>query len=311
MFSVLPTSIQSRLPPLPSIRRLVIAPTKGRPYPNIPYSSGSTTPLTEADTIVADDSGSMRLEEVVDIEGTLALAESKARGFATGPNIIPTLGGAASPAVSGIDWRCGRQGTELLINALEEAKSTVSPSYHAAFERSAYIDAIAYLLKGLPSDLDRTEVTVLRKSLPASIVRETFLAEGGNAAKQQQHRHFQQSHKGSRGQSFVHRGMRMLVARAIVMFCIVWPYVLFLLGQVAHYERKYKVSENIVGQSIELANAFGRQSVSISGAIYNMGDGKVGQILTDAIAWFVRGVAGGFAEGVEEGWSRVGGGRRL
>lgn len=39
----------------------------------------------------------------------------------------------------------------------------------------------------------------------------------------------------------------------------------------------------------------------MTGAIYGMGDGKVGQAITETAAWFVEGVTGGIHEGVGEG----------
>lgn len=104
----------------------------------------------------------------------------------------------------------------------------------------------------------------------------------------------------------MHRGMQLLVAQAVVWFCVAWPYILFLLQQMALYERRYKISEKFVGRSIELANSFARYGMSASIAVCRMGDGKVGQVLTDALSWTIQGMAGGFSDGVEDGWSRVG-----
>ena len=53
-------------------------------------------------------------------------------------------------------------------------------------------------------------------------------------------------------------------------------------------------------------DTLGKRSLSITGAIYRMGDGKVGQIITDAASWFVEGITGGIHEGVGEGMVIIG-----
>jgi hypothetical protein len=190
---------------------------------------------------------------------------------------------------------------ELMFNAIQESKNPVSQNYRGPFERTAYIDGVAYLLRGLPQDLDETEASMIRRSMPASLA-DSFpqSVEGVRLPNSR--------HAGDR--TLLHKAMQLFVARAIIWFSFLWPYILLLLGKAAKYERKYKVCENLVGQGVELANVLGRQSVSMSVAVYNLGDGKVGQLLMDSLAWTVQSMAGGFSDGVEEGWSKVGSARR-
>ena len=46
--------------------------------------------------------------------------------------------------------------------------------------------------------------------------------------------------------------------------------------------------------------------MSLTTAIYGMGDGKVGQMITHTAAWFVEGITGGIHEGVGEGMVIIG-----
>ena len=48
-------------------------------------------------------------------------------------------------------------------------------------------------------------------------------------------------------------------------------------------------------------DVIGKQGLTLTGAIYRMGDGKVGQMITQTAAWVVEGVTGGIHEGVGEG----------
>lgn len=193
-------------------------------------------------------------------------------------------------------------GMELLISAVDESKNAArSTAYNAAFERSAYLDGLSYLLRGLPRDLDATEVDALRKALPESMT-ECSSAGGGPTSRPQ----FFAGPNDDSQPTLLQQVMKLVVAKAIVWFCIIWPYVLFLLKLGAHYERKYKVSEQLLARGIVFANALGKRSYAISQVIGNMGDGVVGQVVNDAVAWTVHGVATGISEGVEEGLSLTG-----
>lgn len=198
---------------------------------------------------------------------------------------------------------------ELLISAVDESKNAGrSARYDAAFERRAYLDGLSYLLRGLPRDLDTSEVASLRKSLPAP------LAEAVPSGKRNGQPGFQkffhrQKHGGE--PTLLQRGMKIAVANVILLVCMIWPYVLILLKQGAHYERKYKVSEQLLGRGIVLVNALGKRSAVVSQVIGKMGDGVVGQVVNGAVAWTVHGVASGISEGLEEGLSQTGGKWRI
>jgi hypothetical protein len=253
-------------------------------------ASGVTTPIsedTETETLVASEG-----------ENPLgALWLSGQRNDTIGESLVK----AGQPG-SGIEWRCGRPGMELLISAVDESKNAGrSTTYDAAFERSVYLDGLSYMLRGLPKDLNATEVATLRKALPESLTE--CLATGSRPASRPQ----LFAGPNENGQpTLLQQVMKLVVARAIVWFCIIWPYVLLLLKMGAHYERKYKVSEQLLGRGIVLANALGKRSSAISRVIGNMGDGVVGQVVNNAVAWTVHGVASGISEGVEEGLSLSG-----
>lgn len=194
---------------------------------------------------------------------------------------------------------------ELLISAVDESKNAgTSNAYDAAFERRAYLDGLSYLLQGLPRDLDASEAAVLRKALP-SVMSESLSSSSNGSSPRPQMFFSRQGDDGT--PTLLQRGMKVVVATAIAWFCIVWPYVLLLLKLGAHYERKYKVSEQLLGRGIVLANALGKKSVAVSQVIGKMGDGMVGHVLNGAVAWTVHGVASGISEGVEEGLSQTGG----
>lgn len=57
----------------------------------------------------------------------------------------------------------------------------------------------------------------------------------------------------------------------------------------------------MLSRGIETVDTLGKTGLSLTGAIYGMGDGKVGQMITETAAWLVEGVTGGIHEGVGEG----------
>ena len=90
----------------------------------------------------------------------------------------------------------------------------------------------------------------------------------------------------------------------------VLPYIKYLLSAAYQYDREHKISEKVLSQGIETVDTLGKAGLSWTGAIYGMGDGKVGQVITKTAAWFVEGVTGGIHEGVGEGMVIMGAPRR-
>lgn len=271
-------------------------PTSTRPW-NTSFSSGTTTPFTEeADTLI--DEGDGVVDALRPSDKTDAPSEADIGALHHHQQLVPG---------SGVEWRCGRPGLELLISAVEESKNTaairpgMSAPHDPAFERRAYLDGVAYLLRGLPRDLDETEVSVLSRALPSTVAGVQPNARGQLAFPQY-------ASDGDMKPSMLHNTTRMVVTRTIVWFCILWPYILFLLKWLAAYERKHRISDQVVAQGRALATACGRWTVGMSEAIVSKGDGRVGQALADAVAWTVHDMVAGVSEGVQDGLSRVGGG---
>ncbi|OIW32123.1 hypothetical protein CONLIGDRAFT_641873 [Coniochaeta ligniaria NRRL 30616] len=284
LFSVLPLSIQSRLPPMLSMATTPSGGYEDKTW-NSRTSSGATTPFTEADTLVGDEDG---VVEIVDFAAGRTDMQSRS-------DIGP----------SGIDWRCGRPGLELLISAVDEStnaavlRSGRRSSHNTTFERRAYLDGVSYLLRGLPQDLDETEVSVLMRALPSSVAGEQRDARG-RLVYSGQPRH------GYGKPSVLQKSMRAVVARAIVWFCILWPYILVLLKWVAAYEKKHRISEQVVAQGVAMVTACGKWTVSIFEAIFSRGDGRLGQALADTVAWTLHDMIAGVSEGVQDGFAQAG-----
>ncbi|KAJ0289794.1 hypothetical protein COL940_001438 [Colletotrichum noveboracense] len=164
----------------------------------------------------------------------------------------------------------------------------------AEFERKAFIDGVEYILKALPGDLNDMEIDRLRASLPNNL-----RSPAGDRSNSP-------SRSPSGPRSILHRGVQTAVVNIFILIHLALPYIVLLIRLAARTEREYKLSERVVGSGMSFANTVGSFGMRTTGALYNVGDGRVGQALTEAIAWTVEGVTGGLSEGVGEGLSIVG-----
>ncbi|KAK1988515.1 hypothetical protein LZ30DRAFT_698703 [Colletotrichum cereale] len=185
-------------------------------------------------------------------------------------------------------------GLALIAVAQDELRQ---PSRRPAvdFERKAFLDGVEYILKALPSDLNEHELHRLRTSTPSNFIPPT--PTGSRA--------YSPSRGASNGRSILHRGVQTAVVNIFLIIHLALPYLILLLRLAARTEREYRISENLVGAGMGLANAIGSKGMRITGALCNVGDGRLGQALTEAIAWTVEGFTGGLSDGVGEGLSLV------
>lgn len=106
--------------------------------------------------------------------------------------------------------------------------------------------------------------------------------------------------------SLLHKTLASTIIQIFIFIQFILPYLKYLLSTAYAYDREHKISEKILASSIETVDGIGKTSVELMGAILGMGDGKVGQVITETAAWFVEGVTGGIHEGVGEGMAIIG-----
>ncbi|KAK3318488.1 hypothetical protein B0H66DRAFT_239864 [Apodospora peruviana] len=282
MFSVLPTSIQNRLPPLGSLRKRVTAPM----WAGITSSTFSdpnvttpTTPKSEVEaTAVMDISETAGALKQGAYDKNLAFSQAKnlasSLTFGVGPAATPTTSG------SGVNWIRGGQGLQLLLTSAQQATCGGIPSKDAQYERMTYINSLQYLLNGLPDDLGASEAAMLRLSMPTALA-ETLPGAGtgvGTAGV-----------ASGRQRNFVHSILLFLLMLFNSWIHWITPYCLLLFGKVLRYERRYKVAEKV------MANTGAGISLAIV-ALRSMGDGAPGQTLSRIIEYTAQGVSGALSE---------------
>ncbi|KAI9642161.1 hypothetical protein NHQ30_008963 [Ciborinia camelliae] len=295
LYSMLPSIVQSRLPRIPSIRSSVNiyglvsgrkseSTISGASSPESIWSS-STMTLTGGQTSTSSDgeiTDSYFPEESLFSDEDTALAPRNKQLQLT----------KLSETKSGIGWKFASQGYNLLTLSFEEssAVSQNTPFSNTSLARQLYVHALTYLLRALPSDLTPEENMTLQNAIPKEVVE--ALQEESNTSERTQN---------SGPPSLLQRSVAAIIIQFFILFQFILPYLKYLLTSAYQYDRTHKISEKVLSQGVVTVDTIGKSGLAVTGAIYGMGDGKVGQALTKAAAWVVEGVTGGVHEGVSEG----------
>ncbi|KAF9881817.1 hypothetical protein CkaCkLH20_00963 [Colletotrichum karsti] len=312
LISMLPHSLQARLPPLRAIRKSVSLQTltsssrqthtrslsglDGAP-PNISQARIISESTEEHMSLVATEHHqSSRTYEVNtrperhDQQPQQQQHQQQQQQYQQQYQYEQWAQNQESPGAE-IHWQYAQQGMNLFRASQDEARSS-----QAKFRRKAFLDGVEYILRALPNDLNEGELSRLRSSVPPNFIPEP--TPGGRAHSPLR--------GANGGRSILHRGVQSAVVNIFILIHLALPYIILLLRFAARTEREYRISENIVGAGMSFANTVGSQGMRITGALCNVGDGKVGQALTEAIAWTVEGFTGGLSDGVGEGLTIVG-----
>jgi hypothetical protein len=190
------------------------------------------------------------------------------------------------------------QGLNLLGLAIEESASLSREATggNASFSRQLYLHAVTYLLRGLPEDLTTEEQMSVRGALPQGIVTPLRVESSDG-----HHLNYSQIGRDRSNPSLLHKTLASTIVQLFILFQFILPYVKILLASAYQYERTHRISEKILARSMDTVDGIGKRGLTITAAIYGIGDGKVGQALNEVISWVVKGVTGGIHDGVGEG----------
>ena len=161
-------------------------------------------------------------------------------------------------------------------------------------ERKAYLDGLNYMLRSLPSNLSVYEIDQIQEALPHRLtIREVNHVRSGTttpAAGQDMPK------------SIVHRLVHAFVLNVFLVVHFLLPYIMVILKSAASVERKYKVSEAVVGHSMNCFNAAGRQCARVVEVALKANEGKVGREVSSTFAWTIEEVTRGVSDGLGEGF---------
>ncbi|KAK7748550.1 hypothetical protein SLS53_000570 [Cytospora paraplurivora] len=219
----------------------------------------------------------------------------------------------------GINRFCGLQGQLLVSNALSMGISSTgpvagrgsNPGSDNRTDRKAYVQGVAWLIHGLPEDLDQHERTELIRAMPAALLEGAYrtspsssrLSYPSSAAASSSSAPFHSRRRSSSSdhRSLMHRAVQAAVAQLLVPLQLMWAYLVLLLGLAAELERRYNLTEQVVRHSGELGYTVGKRGVRLSEAIYsNGGARRMGRLVTGAVTYTAEGLVRGVSDGIRE-----------
>lgn len=307
IYSLLPSVVQSRLPRLATIQKLAC--TYGTEFENerqkiegqdriiqqrLPSEYDSEIAIRPTQVGCKEAELDTREIEPYFDESSSGLEGVKQAQIKSSQHMLGTQ--------SGIDWKFANQGIHLLgISGQESATLAQNQTYgNARFERQLYLDGLSYLLRALPPDLTSAEKHSVRSTLAYNL--DLVMEDQPSVSSSEQEQHA----KAPSPPSILHKIMASTIVQLFIIFHFLLPYVKVFLRSAYEYEREHNISQKVLASGIDLADMLGKQSLTITAALYGMGNGKVGETLIEICRWVAEGVTGGIHDGIGEGLSIVG-----
>ncbi|KAK5133598.1 hypothetical protein LTR08_007546 [Meristemomyces frigidus] len=294
LYSLLPVTVQRRIPRLRSLRRKAstyATPTHSRTASNA--SDASDASLTPPPSYHVSERSSVC---DADDDECLQLPQNQPMSL---DSVTEAQGERTS---SGVRWKYAHQGHTLLSLSTQEADA---PSHHPQFSRKLYIDSIEYLLHGLPTEMTAQEEASLRCALPSSLLTAPSTEDQLAVQRTRDIERFDQPAPAP-DPSVLHRAVAQVTLYAILLVYMILPYVQLLLQRMYQYDRKHKVSDRLLAQGALTADMLGKQTLLLANNLCAMNDGKVGEAVRGAGVWWVQGVSGGVYDGLGEGMQVLG-----
>ncbi|CAD0084113.1 unnamed protein product, partial [Aureobasidium vineae] len=279
IYAVLPPLIKKSMPKVPSLRRSLSgynraaalvgharalsteSPRPGSATPPPPYQE----PIASLTSVLSD----------IDFQDTPP----------TSPTSLPV-----DNAIFGSDERAGIK-WDLL-----QGSSCLSSNPN--FSRQLYIDAVSYLLRGLPYNLSSEETIRLQAAMPSEMIPPRQPIDKVIIRSQS---HDDQVTQQEEDPTMLHRIVAMIVLQVFLLFSFLWPYVQTTCRGAYQYEREHHISEKLLNQSWTTANVLSRNTMTVARTMCSWNDGQVGVVLEDMVFWWVHGVTGGLRDGVKDG----------
>lgn len=269
VFNMLPTSVQSRIPRLDLLRRSTSLSILSSRHRSMPQQKDME-------------------QVVVARRDESSVVELQANGTLEEPPKYPGAGSPVSDASSGVKWRYAEQGSFLQHSALRETTDL-------AFSRKSYIDSVAYMLKGLPDNMDDYETSVIRRALPTSCALEDA---NGRIEAGPGRLGWQSSPE---AKTLLHSATQGFVAVVVLFGYCLLSFLAVVIRAGAYYERQYNVSQYLISGGVNLATVIGKHSGSLGEKISAMGEGKLGKVISDLVAWALASVTAGVHDGIGQG----------
>jgi hypothetical protein len=190
-------------------------------------------------------------------------------------------------------------GTSLMAQASRESNAPISTPDETsmALTRQLYIHGMTYLLRGLPMELTLEETLTLHAALPDAL--EMGTTPDASALLEVSQRNPSPPKTHSEDATILHRITATLVFQTFIFIQCLLPYITLFLSHTYQFERKHQITKRLVNSGVTTVDELGRKSLRFSQTICQMNNGMVGQAINEMTMWFVTGLTGGFAEGLQ------------
>lgn len=276
IFTMIPSSVRSRIPIMTSIRASAKAAilTRSLTSRRKAYTLSSLDEPTEGGNVgfavTAPNSG---------VSTPTMRPQTPEDGTRTPDLSLAML--SQSETQSGVNWDVAATGIRLWITA----KSQAEQSGDSAALRSMHIDAMRYMHMALPQDLTPLEVECLRASMSPA------LFQGG---VQGQH----QEPTPRRSPSFLRRAVAQMVCWVFAVFLLIVPLFMNILNRVVQFERQHQMTERILSGSFDLGSCLGEPGSQLQRSFVRFKDSPLGGSCVSAGVWVAEGLIGGVNDGM-------------
>lgn len=297
LYTFLPSLVQRRIPRLRSLKQ-ALTDYEARTRHTRILSQASVESITPPPSYQSN---------VDDSDQTDGQPSTFRSGHSSSASSRPSSSGSTTPTYleevrSGVNWRYAEPGFALLSLASQEA-STLCRSPN--FVRRQYIDGVACVLRGLPSDLTTEEELCLREALPQSmsppdLAHDHVMLRPGSGGDSQR------TPTSAAHQSTLHRCVAAATLYTFLAISFLTPYIQLLLRQAYQFDRRHKISDRVLAQSVIAADAMGRQTIMIAQQVCSLNEGRMGEAMKGVGVYCVQGFSGGVYDGLGEGMKSIG-----
>lgn len=298
LYALLPSLIQRRMPKLRFLRRTIshyeTTSCHTRTYSEPTTVVGNITPPPSYQSELEDlDSGT----DTTIIYDSMPPTPPRRRRIS---RPMSSSSGSATPTEesrSGVNWRFADPGFSHLSLAAQEA-AALSPS--STFVRRQYIDGVACMLRGLPSDLTAEEELSIREALPPSI---TATTQSRNLEQALIRAGFGERRPGQvpmHQRSALHQCVALLTLYVFLAVAALLPYLQLFLRSAWRYDREHRISDRVLAKSMEVADVMGKKTLNLAQNFCALHDGKVGDVVKETGIYLVQGFSGGVYDGLGE-----------
>jgi hypothetical protein len=285
IFTMIPSSVRSRIPIMTSIRASAKAAMLSRSLGSRrkAYTISNLDETKEGDSFgfasTAPNSG---------VSTPTIRPQTPEDGVRTPDLSLAML--SQSETQSGVNWDVAATGIRLWITAKAQAEQAGD----SAALRSMHIDAMRYMHMALPQDLTPLEIECLRASMSPALFRTT--SQGHT-----------QELPPRRSPSVLRKAVAQMVCWFFAIFLFIIPFFMNLLNRLLQFERQHQMTEKILSGSFDLGSCLGEPGSQLQRSFLRFKDSPLGESCVSAGVW----VAEGFIGGVNDGMNAVAHGRTV